>query len=202
MYASRRRPPKTLTEVEQAALLKVSGEHAKGFRDHVIFSVAIGTGLRESEILALNIGDILNANGQPKRRVELRVFKRCTKSPMPQEVFLPDGTRYKLGRYLKWKKKRGESIDPGAPLFVSRKGNRLSARQLRDLFKTWQKRADFDRVHTFHALRHTACTNLYRQERDIRLVQRFARHANIATTTIYAAPTDEDLLRAVRGLNS
>ena len=202
MYAARRRPPKTLTEIEQAILLKTSGEHAKGFRDHTIFSLALGTGLRESEILALDVGDILNGNGKPKRRVVLRVFKRCTESSMGQEVFLPDGTHYKLGRFLAWKKQRGESLELDAPLFVSRKGNRLSARQLRDVFKTWQKRAGMDRTFHFHALRHTACTNLYRKERDIRLVQVFARHANIATTTIYASPTDEDLLRAVRDLNS
>ncbi len=35
-------------------LLKVTGQHVDGFRDHVIFSVAMGTGLREHELLALD----------------------------------------------------------------------------------------------------------------------------------------------------
>jgi integrase len=48
------RPPRTLTDLEQATLLKVAGEHRAGFRDHVIFAVALGTGLREHEIAALN----------------------------------------------------------------------------------------------------------------------------------------------------
>ena len=52
----------------------------------------------------------------------------------------------------------------------------------------------------FHALRHSALTNLYRRTRDIRVVQRVARHKSVDTTTISAAPTDEDILRAVREL--
>ena len=39
------RPVKTLTEAEQRALLKVTGQHVDGFRDHVIYSVALGAGL-------------------------------------------------------------------------------------------------------------------------------------------------------------
>ena len=47
-----RNPPRTLTEAEQRRLLKVSGEHKAGFRDHLLFSLALGTGLREHEIKA------------------------------------------------------------------------------------------------------------------------------------------------------
>jgi hypothetical protein len=53
------------------------------------------------------------------------VLKRCTKGPAPQEIFLPDSIHYKLGRLLARKKRRGESLAPEAPLFVSLKGNRL-----------------------------------------------------------------------------
>jgi site-specific recombinase XerD len=71
---------------------------------------------------------------------------------------------------------------------------------LREAFRVWQERAGLDRRHTFHSLRHSCCTNAYRKTRDIRLVQRLARHKNIQTTTIYAAPSDDDVLRAVREL--
>lgn len=199
-YADRRRPPKTLTEAEQAQLLKTTGEHARGFRDHVLFAMALGTGLRCHELLALNVGDIADGGNKVKRRVTLRVFKRCTDRPAPQVVFLPDGVHYKLGRLLAWKRKRGESLAPDAPLFVSRHGNRLSERMARTAFRRWQERAGLPHTHNFHALRHTACTNVYRKTRDIRLVQRFARHADVHTTTIYAQPSDEDIVRAVRDL--
>ncbi|MBI3073010.1 MAG: tyrosine-type recombinase/integrase [Deltaproteobacteria bacterium] len=195
-----RRPPKTLTEVEQARLLKVTGEHRAGFRDHVLFSVALGSGLRVSEIAALDVGDVSHDGKRVRRRVTLRVFKRSFKNGGAQEVFLPDALIYKLEKFLRWKAARGESLALDAPLFVSRNHRRLSAGMASAAFKTWQRRAGFDGLHTFHALRHSCLTNVYRTTRDIRLVQRVARHKNIATTTIYAAPTDEDILRAVRTL--
>lgn len=46
------KPPRTLTELEQKLLLKTTGEHRDGFRDHVLISLALGTGLREHELLA------------------------------------------------------------------------------------------------------------------------------------------------------
>ena len=194
------RPPKTLTELEQRLLLKASGEHRDGFRDHVIFSIALGTGLREHEILALNVGDVFDRDGKARRRLTLRVFKRSSDEADLQEVVLPDGVRAKLDKLHRWKKGNGENLGADAPVFVSRKGNRLSARQLRHAFKVWQERAGFERSFNFHALRHTACSNLYRRTRDIRLTQRFARHKSILTTSIYAHPSDEDLVRSVRDL--
>jgi len=194
------RPPKTLTEREQRLLLKTTGEHRAGFRDHVIFSLALGTGLREHEILALDVGDIFDDGGKARRRVQLRVFKRSSDETEHQEVVLPDATRVKLDKLYRWKKRAGESLAPDAPLFVSRKGNRLSSRQLREVFKIWQERAGFERRFSFHALRHTACSNLYRRTRDIRLTQRFARHKSMLTTSIYTHPSDEDLVRSVREL--
>jgi site-specific recombinase XerC len=194
------RPPKTLTELEQATLLKVTGEHRAGFRDHVILALALGTGLREHEIAALNVGDVAHSHGRIRRRVALRVFKRASADPAPQEVFVPDSLSYKLTRFMAWKKTSGEELGPDSPLFVSRLGQRIATRTLRSLFHVWQERAGFDRRFNFHSLRHTCLTNAYRATRDVRLVQRVARHKSIDTTTIYAVPSDEDILRAVREL--
>lgn len=194
------RPPRTLTEIEQARLLKVTGERWDGFRDHVIFALALGTGLREHELAALDVGDVLHDDGRVRRRIALRVFKRSTDDPATQEVFVPDSAWYKLGKFMSWKRSHGESIEPTAPLFVSQRRKRIATRTLRFLFRVWQERAGFDRLFCFHSLRHTALQNAYRATRDIRLVQRLARHKSVDTTTIYAAPSDEDILRAVREL--
>lgn len=155
------KPPKTLTDIEQRLLLKTSGEHRAGFRDYIIFNIALGTGLREHEILALNIGDVFNTGGRVRRRVQLRVFKRSSKDVNYQEVLLPDSLRNKLNKYFGWKRRKGEDISEAAPLFLSRNGRRFSARQLRHIFGVWQKRAGFDRHFSFHSLRHSACSNLY-----------------------------------------
>ena len=195
-----RRPPRTLTEHEQTLLLRATGQHAAGWRDHVIISLGLGTGLREHELLALDLGDVFDDEGGAKRRVTLRVFKRSAGEPAVQEVVLPDLVRAKLTKLRAWKKREGESLAPDAPLFVSRLGKRLSSRQLRENFATWQRRAGFERHLSFHALRHSALTNVYRRTRDIRLTQRVARHKSILSTAIYTHPSDEDLVRAVREL--
>jgi len=193
-------PPRTLTEFERRMLLKVSGEHRDGFRDHVIFSLALGTGLREHEILALNMGDVFDSDGKAQRRVNLKVFKRSSKDGTRQEVILPDIVRAKLDKLRRWKKRESQSLDTKSPIFISRLNNRLSSRQVRHMFHVWQKRAGFEREFSFHSLRHSACTAIYRRSKDIRLTQLFARHKSIVTTSIYAHPNDEDLLRAVRDL--
>ncbi len=194
------RPPRTLTDVEQARLLKITGEHRDGFRDHMLFALALGTGLREHELAALDVGDVLHDDGRVRRRIALRVFKRSTDEPATQEVFIPDSAWYKLGKFVSWKRSRGESLEPTAPLFVSQRRKRIATRTLRFLFRVWQERAGFDRLFCFHSLRHTALQNAYRATRDIRLVQRLARHKSGDTTAIYAGPSDEDLVRAVRDL--
>ena len=191
--------PRTLTQNEQRLLLNTCGEHRAGYRDHVIFSMALGTGLREHEILALNVGDIF-VGTRARRRFILRVFKRSTQTPAQQEVVLPDTLRAKLDKLYRWKRRNGESVTLEAPVFVSRNGNRLSTRQLRERFHQWQKRAGFERIFSFHSVRHSAITNIYEATRDIRLAQRFARHKSITSTQIYTHPSDETLFRAVQEL--
>jgi site-specific recombinase XerC len=90
--------------------------------------------------------------------------------------------------------------DADTPLFVSRKGNRLSTRQVRHLFGVWQERAGFGRRYTFHSMRHAACGNLYRRTKDIRIVQRFARHASVLSTMRYSHPDEAELIRALQDL--
>jgi integrase len=198
-YASTvRRPPRTLTDADQARILKVTGERRDGFRDHVIVSLALGTALRQHEIAALDVGDVVTNNGRIRRRIALRVFKRSAAEPAAQEVFLPDGTFYKLGKFLGWKRSHGESLAADAPLFVSSRGTRMATRTLRHMFKVWQVRAGVDQVQSFHSLRHSALSNVRRRHRDILLVQRVARHKDVSTTMIYAAPSDQDIMDAVR----
>lgn len=200
-YATRNnRPPRTLTDAETARLLKVSGEHVDGFRDHMILSFALGTGLRESEIVALNVEDVTADGKTPRRTIQLRVFKRSGRAsadPKNQRVPVPDSLYYKLEKYLTL------VHHANGPLFLSRKHHeRLSGRAVRWMFQRWQKAARFDHPYPFHSLRHTAITNIYRVRRDVRLAQRYARHAKLQTTQIYTHVSDQELLSAAKDLPS
>jgi site-specific recombinase XerC len=195
---SGRRAPRTLTEREQEALLSATREHP---RDHVLYAMALGTGLRAHELVALDVGDVFDSAGEPKRRVLLRVFKGDGRGEDDlQEVVLSEALRAKLAGLRAWKHEQGESLAPDAPLFVSQRGLRLSTRQLRHAFGIWQVRAGFERHVSAHSLRHSACTNIYASSKDLRLTQRFARHRSVVTTMLYTHPSDEDLVRAVEQL--
>ncbi len=61
--------PQTLTQAEQRAILRSSAGNP---RDHLIYSLALGTGLRLAEIVGLNVGDVYTPDGKPRSRVRLR----------------------------------------------------------------------------------------------------------------------------------
>lgn len=208
-YAERtKRPPRTLTDAEQAKLLKVSGAKKDDFRDHVLLSLALGTALREGELVALNVGDVMRPDGGVKRSIQLRHFAKKGRRPelvdgRSQIVHLPDGCFYKLEKWLRVGVPRdGWPPDPKQPLFPTRQSARLSTRRVRELFHEWQRRAGFDRIYNFHALRHTAITNVYQATGDIRIAQRVGRHARLDTTTRYEHASDQKVAAAVRGLPS
>ena len=61
--------PAPLTETEQRAILRATASHP---RDHLIYSLALGTGLRLAEIVGLNVGDVYAQDGTPRTRVRIR----------------------------------------------------------------------------------------------------------------------------------
>ena len=85
-------------------------------------------------------------------------------------------------------------------LFCSQSRRRISPRRVQFAWREWQKKARFDRLYGFHALRHTSVTAVYRATRDLFLAQRFARHASPLTTTVYTHPSDEEMASRLRGL--
>jgi site-specific recombinase XerC len=196
------------TAAEVARVLKVSGRDREGFRDHVIISLAAGTGLRESEIVGLDVADVVTAAGHTRRVLQLRVFKRAGAGADPdaQRVHLPEATAWKLDKFVR-PMLAGRGLTPWGtpapllgPLFTSRKGNRLSTRAVRAMWRRWQEAAGFDHLFGFHALRHFAISTVRRRSKDIRLAQVFARHSKLQTTTIYDHPGDEEIAAAVKDL--
>ncbi len=188
--------PQTLTRAEQRAILRAT---ARNQRDHLVYSLALGTGLRLAEIVGLDVGDIYTTDEKPKYRVRLR--PEIAKNGRAGDVFLPDALLVKFRKFWRHKAVRHEGLRPEDPLFCSQTRKRISPRRVQFAFRTWQVKAGFDRLYPFHALRHTAVTNVYRRSRDLFLAQRFARHASPLTTTIYTHPSDQELWASVRRLH-
>ena len=188
--------PPTLTHGEQKAILRAT---APNLRDHLIYSLALGTGLRLAEIVGLNVGDVYTPDGRPRTRVLLR--PEIAKGGRAGDVFLPDSLVAKFRRFWVCKHRRREGLRPENPLLCSQGGRRrLSPRRVQFAFRTWQVKAGFDRLYPFHGLRHTAVTNVYRRSRDLFLAQRFARHVSPLTTTIYTHVSDEEMFERLRGM--
>jgi integrase len=187
--------PTTLTTDEQRLILRATAGNP---RDHLIFSMALGTGLRLAEIVGLNVGDVFAPDGTP--RVRVRVRREIAKGGRAADVFLPDRLVTKLKRFWRWKREHAEDLDPGDPLFANQSRRRISKRRVQHTWTAWQRRAGLDRTYGFHALRHTAVTNVYRASRDLFLAQRFARHASPLTTTVYTHPSDQDMVTRLRAL--
>lgn len=160
--------------------------------------MALDTGLRLGELVGLNVGDVFAPDGTPKVRVRIR--REIAKGQRAGDVFLPDKLVVKLRRFWRHKVKRGEALDPDAPMFCNQSRRRISKRRVQSLWRTWQQRAGFDRLYPLHAMRHTAVTAVYRRTRDLFLAQRFARHVSPLTTTIYTHPSDDEMLGRLRGM--
>ncbi len=77
--------PTTLTADEPRAILRFTAGNP---RDHLIFSLALGTGLRLAEIVGLNVGDVFAPDGTPRVRVKVR--REIAKGGRAGDVFLPD----------------------------------------------------------------------------------------------------------------
>ena len=188
--------PTTLTQAEQKLILRVTAKHP---RDHLVVSLAFGTGLRLGELVGLNVGDVFNGNGRPRTRMRIRA--EIAKRGKAGDVFIPDKLVVKLRRFRAFKKQRQESLASDAPLFCSQSRRRISKRRVQFAWREWQKRAGFDRLYAFHCIRHSSITNVYRDTRDLFLAQRFARHASPLTTTVYTHPSDDEMAVQLRGLS-
>jgi integrase len=134
--------------------LEASASHP---RDHLVFSMALGTGLRLGEIVGLNVGDVFFPDGRPKTRIRLRA--EIAKGGRAGDVFLPAALTRKLAAFWAYKCGRRERLDPASPLFCNQGRRRISKRRVQVVFRAWQVIAGFGRLYPFHALQCTSeCT--------------------------------------------
>src|SRR5213592_465909 len=112
--------PPTLTHSEQKALLRAT---RRNLRDHLIYSLALGTGLRLAEIVSLNVGDVYTPDGRPKNRIRLR--PEIAKNGLAGDVFLPDALLVKLREFWRHKAARREGLRPEDPLFCNQSRTRI-----------------------------------------------------------------------------
>jgi site-specific recombinase XerC len=85
--------------------------------------------------------------------------------------------------------------------FPTLKGTRIHGQALREMMKRRGAKAGIAKGVHPHMLRHTYATELYRETKDIRLVQKALGHAALSTTMIYTHIVDDDMETAMRALD-
>jgi integrase/recombinase XerC len=176
--------PKALS-VEQAVALaeqhSEDGNPLLAARDHCIVELLYGCGLRVGELVGLDVrAGRETAGWVDASDASAHVFGKGSKRRS-----VPVGAAA-LKALRAWLDVRADMADAGEPaLFVSNRGTRLTASQVRSRLKAQAIQAGLPtHVHP-HMLRHSYASHLLQSSGDLRAVQELLGHANITTTQVY-----------------
>jgi integrase/recombinase XerD len=171
-----RRLPKVLTMEQIESLLNMPRiKTTIGLRDRAMLEVLYASGLRVSELVSLNLGDLEQDRG----------FVRCMGKGSKERI-VPLGSMaiYYLNLYIEQARVKLVKRPGEMALFVNNLGNRLTRQGLWKIIKKYAKNAGVSDI-TPHTLRHTFATHLLENGADLRAVQEMLGHADISTTQIY-----------------
>lgn len=161
-----------------------------GLRDRAILELLYATGLRGSELVALNVQDV------DCRAREIRVIGKGSKERV---VIFGRAAQEALAEYLRYGRPslaHPERTDPA--LFLNRFGTRLGVRSLRDILDKYVAQVSADLHLSPHALRHSFATHLLDGGADLRAVQELLGHASLSTTQVYTHVSQQRLQEAFR----
>lgn len=165
------RLPRFLSQQEIKSLLK----KANGHRNKAILEILYCTGLRLSEMIALDVKDL---------SVQERLLHiRNGKGGKERLALLGDPAYRALKDCLNGRRE--------GPLFLGRNGNRISKSTVAYILRTAGKRAGITQPVTPHLLRHSFATHLLEGGADLRVVQKFLGHASVSSTQIYTHISDQ-----------
>ena len=151
-----------------------------------LIEILFATGMRVSEVVATNIADVdmerlvISVRGKGNRERQI---------PIVCDAFQEALTQNQVERRLKGAK-------PDDPLFVNRRGSRMSDQSVRAVLRRHATRIGTRRI-TPHMLRHTLATLLLEDGVDLRHIQRLLGHSSIVTTTIYVHVSERSQRKAL-----
>lgn len=157
-----------------------------GARDRAIMETLYSTGMRVSELVALNmddvdfLGEVVHVRGKGKK-----------------ERIAPIGTSalQVIQHYMEFRNKRANSNPnfDSKVLFVNKHGQRLSTRSVRRKMDKYLRMAGLDPAISPHTLRHSFATHMLNNGADLRSVQELLGHQSLSTTQVYTHLTTKKL---------
>ncbi len=155
-------------------------------RDEAMLELLYASGMRASELVSLNLGDVDVEGGY------VRCFGKGNKERLipihPQAV-------QAIKEYLAETRPQLLCSNTESALFLNRSGTRLTRQGLWQKLKNYAESAGLGKVVTPHTLRHSFATHMLSGGADLRSVQELLGHTNISTTQIYTHLTSEHLRR-------
>ena len=170
-----KKAPCVLSENEINALLQQPNSDLKGLRDKAMLEFAYASGMRVSEIIALNLEDVIFEEGivvcknRNKKRM-IPLGKMCINA-------LKDYVDNARGILIKTDKEKA--------LFVNINGKRLTRQGFWKIIKYYQEQANITKDITPHTLRHSFATHLLQNGADLKSIQMMLGHSDISSTQVY-----------------
>lgn len=176
---------KTIKKPYSAADMEAIRTCCNTLRDRALVEFLYSTGVRVSELVALNVGDI------EMGKQELIVYGKGSKE---RKTYLTDSAKFYLRRYLQTRAK--EEDFQNRPLFITLDNphDRLTVAGVQYMLRQLGARAGVENVHP-HRFRRTIATDLLNRGMPIEQVKEFLGHEKLDTTMIYCT-VKEDSVRA------
>jgi len=183
-----KRLPQVLSPREVELLLaQPSGQQPGALRDRAMLELLYATGIRVSELTALDLDDL---------RLDSGVVRCRGPRGRGREVPVGSAARHSLARYLEASRPRLVRDPQERALFLNHHGRRLTRQGFWKILKRYARMARLETVMTPHTLRHSFAAHLLAHGADLKAVQAMLGHADVATTQIYAELNRERLKAA------
>ncbi len=162
-----------------------------GLRDRAIMETLFSSGMRVSEVVALNVDDVaILESKQPTKTLELSIIGKGKRA---RTIFLSPRACDWIRAYL-----ASRGPDDHKALFINSRtrnadSKRLSARTIELMISKYARAAGLTKRVTPHTIRHSYATDLLSRGADLRSVQELLGHKSVATTQIYTHVTNKGL---------
>lgn len=172
----------TISEVDKLLTAPTLDKPA-GYRDRAILEVMYGAGLRVSEVLDLDLGDVDELG-----------YVRCMGKGEKERIVPIGRTALKaIAVYVEAARPRMVKNPRESALFLNSRGGRLSRQFVWKMLKKYAKDCGLTQDISPHTLRHSFATHLLQNGADLRAVQEMLGHVDISTTQIYTHLTKSHL---------
>ncbi|MDP3791461.1 MAG: tyrosine recombinase XerC [Candidatus Omnitrophota bacterium] len=162
-------------------ILKPDTSTLPGLRDRAILETLYSTGIRVSELVGLDSGDVDFISGV------IKVFGKGSKERV---VPIGDEALGSIRRYNDKKSKKDKDKDT---IFLNNRGGRLTDRSVRRMLDKYIHACSIEEKISPHSFRHSFATHLLDRGADLRSVQELLGHMNLSTTQIYTHVTMDRL---------